>query len=336
MDSPTKRKILFVITKSNWGGAQRYVYDLATNLPKEQFEVKVAYGGTGEVGAQRGMLSINLQTHGIKGIFLSGFMRDVSFSRDILAFRELKNIFKTEKPNVVHLNSSKAGGIGALAARFSRVKNIIFTVHGWPFLEAQSTPVKASMWFFSWVTALLCHKVICISDFDLKIAKRMPFVGPKAVLIHNGIGPISFGDGDLIRGAFPSGAHITGTVGELTRNKNQITLINQAKNDQRMYVAIVGSGEDWTMLEETIKKDSLEQRVKLFGFLPVEKVMKGFDVFALPSLKEGLPYVLLEAKAAGLPIEANRVGGVGEILDAKDMSEFSLEQMVQKTAALYR
>ena len=64
--------------------------------------------------------------------------------------------------------------------------------------------------------------------------------------------------------------------------------------------------------------------------------MKGFDAFALPSIKEGLPYVLLEAKAAGLPIVANRVGGVSEILDATDMNNFSLEQMVDKTAALYR
>jgi glycosyltransferase involved in cell wall biosynthesis len=44
---------------------------------------------------------------------------------------------------------------------------------------------------------------------------------------------------------------------------------------------------------------------------------------------------LLEAKAAGLPIVASRIGGVGEILDAKDMSEFKLDKMVEKTAALY-
>ena len=42
-----KKKMLYVITKSNWGGAQRYVYDLATALPKDQFEVSVAFGQEG-------------------------------------------------------------------------------------------------------------------------------------------------------------------------------------------------------------------------------------------------------------------------------------------------
>ncbi len=103
-----------------------------------------------------------------------------------------------------------------------------------------------------------------------------------------------------------------------------------------MYVAIVGEGEDRAMLEAKIRKYGLVERVKLFGFVPANEALKGFDTFALPSLKEGLPYVLLEAKQAGLPIVANRVGGVGEILDAKDMQEFLLETMVQKTLTLYR
>lgn len=335
MNQLTGKKILFVITKSNWGGAQRYVYDLATNLPKDQFEVKVFFGGTGEPETSFGIFATNLGSKGVQGIFLKEFIRDISFSREWKVLRLLVEVFKKENPDVVHLNSSKAGGLGAVAARLVKVRNIIFTVHGWPFLEDRSAIAKAFIWIASWFTVLLCHKVICISEYDLRIAKRMPFVGGKAVRIYNGIAPMSLGTGEKIRSAFPPGVRVTGTVGELTHNKNQIALIEEAINNPSMYVAIVGFGEDYTMLEEKIKKYGLQDRVKLFGFVPVEEALNGFDVFALPSIKEGLPYVLLEAKAAGLPIVANRVGGVGEILDAKDMSDFSLAQMLEKTAALY-
>jgi glycosyltransferase involved in cell wall biosynthesis len=190
------KKILFVITKSNWGGAQRYVYDLATNLPKEQFEVKVLFGGTGEADALHGMLAINLNQKGIPTVWIKEFMRDISITREWKVFKLLNEIFQKEKPDVVHLNSSKAGGIGALAARWAGVKNIIFTVHGWPFLEARSFIPKGLIWLASWFTVLLCHKVICISDYDLKIAKSMPFVKKKTVRIYNGIAPMHFGSGE--------------------------------------------------------------------------------------------------------------------------------------------
>jgi len=69
------RKILFVITKSNWGGAQRYVYDLATNLPKEQFTVGVAFG-------QPGLLALKLKAAGILTHPIHSLERDVSLSAD--------------------------------------------------------------------------------------------------------------------------------------------------------------------------------------------------------------------------------------------------------------
>jgi glycosyltransferase involved in cell wall biosynthesis len=103
-----------------------------------------------------------------------------------------------------------------------------------------------------------------------------------------------------------------------------------------LYVAIVGEGEERENLEAAIKKYRLEARVKLFGFLPAREVLRGFDRFALPSIKEGLPYALLEAKVAGLPLTANPVGGIPEILNAPDMQQFSLENMIEETAKLYR
>ncbi|MBY0539680.1 glycosyltransferase [Patescibacteria group bacterium] len=322
------KKILYLITKANWGGAQRYVYDLATNLPKDRFEVRVAFG-------TEGLLAQKLEEKGVQTFSIKSMHRDISLTSDVSSFFELLTLFRKEKPDIVHLNSSKAGGIGALAARVAGVPKIIFTAHGWPFWENRSTLARALIYLFSWLTAVLSDKVITVSDYDLKVAKEMLFVGHKAVRIYNGIGEQTFGSGEIIRQSFPKSVRITGTIGELNKNKNQIALIEEARKNPDMHVAIVGDGEDRRFLIKKIEEYNLDDRVKIIGFNWASNVLKGFDVFALPSIKEGLPYVLLEAKAAGLPIVANRVGGVGEILDAKDMSEFSLTRMLEKTLTVY-
>lgn len=317
-----KRKVLYVITKANWGGAQRYVFDLATHLPKERFEASVAFG-------QSGLLAKKLQEATIATHPIASLQRDVSSTADIKSFFELYRLFKSERPDVVHLNSSKAGGIGALAARLAGIKNIIFTVHGLPEDEPRGALSRLLIKIATRLTFALCDTVITVSKDNQKRVHA-------SVLVYNGIDlAMQFGSGEAIRRAFPAGAKITGTIGELNKNKNQQVLIEQAKNNPAMYVAIVGEGELRPQLEQKIKEYGLGDRVKLFGFMPATEALKGFDCFALPSLKEGLPYVLLEAKLAGLPVEASRVGGISEILDAKDMSEFSLERMIAQTAALY-
>jgi len=315
-----KKKVLYVITKGNWGGAQRYVFDLATGL-RGEFDVAVACGSTGA-------LVEKLREKEIRTIEVPSLRRDVSASSDMRAFFELLRLFRRERPDVVHLNSSKAGGVGALAARMAGVPKVVFTSHGLAWDENRNFISKTLIYLASQLTFALCHTVITISKHHQNRVRG-------SALVYNGIAPMEFGSGEIIRSAFPRGARIVGTVGELTRNKNQKTLIQQAKNDPSLYVAIVGEGEDRAMLEQKIREHGLQARVKLFGFVPVREALKGFDEFVLPSLKEGLPYVLLEAKLAGLPIVANRVGGVGEILD-KDVSEFSLQKMLEQTAALYQ
>jgi len=321
------KKVLYIITKSNWGGAQRYVFDHATAAKAAGFDVVVAYGG-------EGLLSKKLKEAGISTLQIPALARDIGFA-DFDAYTSISAIIGKIKPDIVHLNSSKAGGLGALAGRMHGVPKILFTSHGWAFREQRPVAVKAALWLASWLTALLSHKVIAVSDSELEAAKHMPFIGRKTVRIYNGINlAMPFGDGAVIRKAFPPNARITGTVGELTKNKNQISLVEKARNDSNMYVAIVGEGELKETLEQKIKEYGLENRVKLFGFLPAADVLKGFDVFVLPSIKEGLAYVILEARAAKLPIEADRVGGVGEALD-KPLEEFALEKTLTQTFALY-
>ena len=92
------RKILYVITKSNFGGAQRYVYDLATTLPRTEFDVAVALGGTGAQGAKLGSLDLKLKAANIRTIQIRHFMRDVSLVEDVRAFLNSQLSFERSAP----------------------------------------------------------------------------------------------------------------------------------------------------------------------------------------------------------------------------------------------
>src|SRR3989344_5537524 len=92
-------KVLMVITKDDVGGAQKYVRDLMENLDKAQFEAKIITGGKKGVY----FLSNSLKPH-----FL--------FLNDLAAAVELFFVFRREQPDIIHLNSSKAGVVGAFAA----------------------------------------------------------------------------------------------------------------------------------------------------------------------------------------------------------------------------
>jgi hypothetical protein len=170
-----KKKVLITVTKSNFGGAQRYVFDLATTLPKDKFEVSVVSGGTGAANAASGTLEQKLREAHIPIFFIKAFMRDISFRQEWRALRELVALYRTEKPDIVHLNSSKAGGLGALAARIARVPRIVFTVHGLPQDEDRGALTRMLIALATWASFILSHRVIAISQNNFKRIQRFPF-----------------------------------------------------------------------------------------------------------------------------------------------------------------
>ena len=299
-----KTRILFLITKATHGGAQKYVRDLATNLSKVEFEPIIAYG-------QSGKLSNDLAAVGIETRKVGSLDRDVAIFSDIVSFFEIWKTIRQIKPDVIHLNSSKAAALGALAARFAGVKKIIFTVHGWPFKEDRGFIARKLIYFISWFTALLSHATIVVSKTDEKIGRHMPFANRKIHYVSLGIEILTF----LSREAAADSLAITTdaprivTIGELTKNKgyhNAIDAIAELKDRHIpcMYY-IIGDGELREELEEYVLEKEVENHVVFCGFIEnASRLLKAFDVFVLPSLKEGTPYVLLEAEIAGLPIVA--------------------------------
>ena len=316
-----KKKILYVITKSNFGGAQKYVYDLATSLPKEYFEVVVALGG-------EGVLLEKLRAAGIRTVSLPALMRDVNPLKDLLSFFSLWKLFRAEHPDIVHVNSAKAGGLGAFAARCAGIPMIVFTAHGWAFNENRSAFTRFFVKLFSWCTIALAHKTIAVGDAVRNDTDKWPLVRHKVTTIRNGLSVPKFKVRDEERLHLASLTNIElsrdtfifGTIAELHQNKGLAYAIRAfaqvAPSNPHVFYFIIGDGEEREKLQILIKQLSLEGRVLLLGFLPdAATYLPVFDCFLLPSIKEGLPYVILEAGLASLPVVTTTIGGIPEIID---------------------
>ena len=328
-----KKKILYVITKSNWGGAQRYVFDLATNLNPETIDVTVALGGNGE-------LKKRLTAQQIRCISLPFLERDINVFKEILLFFSLLKLYKSERPDIIHLNSSKIGGIGSLTARIynlttARKTKIIFTAHGWAFQEKKSLIAKTIIWVISWITTACCHTTIAVSLHDKKNA-RMPFVSKKIVAIHNGIeAPAYLPQSEARKTILSSLPNVTekervflthpktrwiGSIAELHPNKGlpyALYAINMLTvSIPNIVYIIIGEGEQRKDIEQYIREESLHGYIFLTGHIAhAARLMQAFDIFLLSSIKEGFPYVLLESAHAKIPTIATMVGGIPELIE---------------------
>lgn len=304
------KKVLYVITKSNWGGAQRYVHDLATNLPPE-YEAVVAAGS-------EGLLFAKLKRHHVRTIVVPGLGRDIRLLDDLNALVELYRLFRKERPHVLHLNSSKAGFLGALAGRLAGVRHIVFTVHGWPFNEPVSKLKKFVRWSATLVSMLLVDRAIAVSHFGTLLAP----LGIKTVTIHNGIPALELIPREEARRELcektgvPYDAFIFGSIAELHANKGLDVLIEATYLVDDVYVIVIGEGEERGSLEKLIADLDLGKRVHLVGFIDnASRYLRAFDAFVLPSRTEALGYVLLEAGMAEVPVIASAVGGIPEIIE---------------------
>lgn len=316
-------KVLILITKSNWGGAQRYVYDLATNLQKDLYEIEVMTGGQGVLIDK--LKEANINANGDLPIG-----RDVKIIEDIKAFLKLVSILKRQRPDILHINSSKIGGLGALAGRMARVPKIVFTAHGWAFNENRTLISKLIIKLLYWIIIILSHKTIAVSNALKDQMSEWSYINKKITVIHNGLRPelgfskiharaelakINTRFAEILQSS--KNLTIVGSVGELHHIKGYDHAIRGIKDiKQKILYLIMGTGEEKDNLEKLIKELGMESSVVLFGFVPqASQYFKAFDIFLLPSLSEGFPYIALEAGLAGLPIVASAVGGITEIID---------------------
>ncbi len=317
----TRKKILYLITQDHWGGAQRYVFDLAQGL-KDDFEVVVAAGGDqGSLG-----LGQRLEAAGIRFYRLDHLDRSISL-KDFSALAELIRLMKEIGPDIIHLNSSKISILGSLASLFYRPAKppeLIYTVHGWVFNE----PLPFfKRYFYFWaekLTAPLKDKIICVSDFDRRLALEKKIAPPERLTtIHNGLSPFALlPKKAALRelGMATDGRLILGSIANFYKTKGLEFFIGAAGKLKAagldFEAVIIGDGEERSYLERLIRTEGLEAEVILAGAKKeAARYLSAFDIYVSSSVKEGFSYSILEAMASGLPVVATRVGGNPEMVE---------------------
>lgn len=286
-----RKRLLIAITLAETGGAQSYVAQLLPALT-ERYDVVVAAHGPGP-------LAEAARDAGARYVPLRHVRRPVG-PRDLLGLAELVRLFRRERPDLVHLNSSKVGALGRIAARLARVPACVFTVHGWSFsphtgaAESRYRALERALSPLAWT--------ICVSNDARADA---PWLDGHAVVIPNAV------DVAATRVARPNGGTPTiVTVGRLVLPKDFRTLADafRALAPGSFRALVVGDGPQRSYLTAIDGVELLGERDD------VPALLAASDVFVLSSLSEAMPISILEAMAAGLPVVATAVGGIPEVV----------------------
>lgn len=317
----SKQRVLLVITKGNWGGAQRYVHDLALAAHDAGHEVTIALGNEGDGLAER------LAAHRIRIVRVPELKNTTSpfvLGRMTVA---LTRLCRRERPTVAHLNSSTSGIAGAIAARLTGVPRVLFTAHGWAFNEDRPAVQRFGIKTLHWLTVLLSHRTIVVSDAT-KRQMDWPRAQRKMQVIHNGHEAPPLQERAEARAALAARVPALqqylsdpwiGTIAELHPIKRHEAVIDALRELRATHPnlrhVIMGEGVQRAALEARVRDADLTEHVFFAGHVPnAPTYLSALDIFTLTSRSEALAYAVLEAGAAGLPVIATRVGGIPEII----------------------
>jgi glycosyltransferase involved in cell wall biosynthesis len=327
-----KIKVIHVITRFDKGGSAENTFLTVRGLDKEKYDVLLIKGLSqefvmGEKEAEAVEENLNVAEKNSVRIFtLPELVRNIDPIQDIKAFFRLMNIFKSERPRVVHTHTSKAGILGRWAAFLAKVPIIIHTPHGhvfWGYFNRRKTSVFI---FLERLTARITDRIITLTEQEKKDHLRFAIAPEtKFAVIHSGVDLSKFSG--VTVDAFEmkkklgisEESFVVGTVGRLTPVKGQRYLLEAAvkvvlQKPDTLFV-FLGDGELLTELNEMASALGIKDHVKFLGWRPdVAEIMTVFDVFVLPSLNEGMGKVLVEAMAMGKPIIASNVGGIPDLV----------------------
>lgn len=276
---------------------------------------------------------------GIKFVTVKGMGRSLNPAADYFAYRELRQLIKNFKPDIVHTHAAKPGALGRLAASAEKVSAIVHTFHGHVF---HSYFNSAKTKFFINAERYLAKKtdtIIAISEQQKKELLQDFKVAPpeKFKVIPLGFDLDRFRtDGDEKRKKFRKEFNLAddeiaiGIIGRLVPVKNHYLFMKAIKHvfdntNKKVKAFIIGDGETRLHLENiaheiniSFSTENSAEHTHPLVFTSwrsdIDVINAGLDIICLTSFNEGTPVSLIEAQAANKPIVSTRVGGIADIV----------------------
>lgn len=295
-----------------FGGPERQMLGLACSLPASYRTTFLTFAEGGKCQA----LLEKVRSQGLEGHALRHNFPDVRRSAS-----EVAGWLRRLRADVLCCSGYKPDIIGFLAARQVRLP-IVAVAHGW-------TAVTLRVRLYESLDRLLLRwfdAVVCVSQAQAEKVRQAWVPGRLVHVIRNAVGPEAFAPPDpayrdRLYSLFADRPHrLVGAAGRLSPEKGFERLVEAAAKvvGQQPEVGFVvfGAGPLRHQLERQIAELGLQQRFLLPGFRQnLAGYLPHFDVAVLPSYTEGLPVVLLEFLAAGVPAVATAVGGTPEVLE---------------------
>jgi glycosyltransferase involved in cell wall biosynthesis len=318
-----KIKILQVITELAIGGAQEHMICLCDLLDKKKFYVTIL---SGTQPASESDCTEEVINKNISLSLVPQLSREINPIRDLVALFKMMTYIRKERFDVVHTNSSKAGILGRLAARWAGVPVIVHTAHGWAHHNYMNKWRRKFYIMLERIAEKFTDKIVAVSELNVKKALNDK-IGQqgKYCIIRSGIDIEKFTrygidtDKEKRKWKIDPSDKVVGSVTRLFDQKSPGDFIRMAneilKNNGRISFLLVGDGPLKRQIEAMIVEYGISKKVILTGFRSdIPELLSIMDVFVLTSLWEGLPRVLPQAMAMGVPIVATSVDGIPELV----------------------
>jgi glycosyltransferase involved in cell wall biosynthesis len=310
-------KVAHVITRLDLGGAQQNTLYCCTRHDRRKYDVILISGIGGYLDGEARKIK------DCKTYFLPELKHPISPLWDMRALQRITDILRSEKVDLVHTHSSKAGILGRWAAQKAGVPHVVHTVHGWGFYPEQ---FFLSRWLYQalerWA-ARFTDVMITVSEENRQTGLAAG-IGQKGQyrVIHSGIDPQAYSLGSFAARKERKLLRTEGrpTVLVLSNFKKQKSPLDVVEVAARLVLKLpqvlfvwAGDGPLLQEAERLIEEKTLKSNFELLGWREdVGKLLAASDALLLTSIYEGLPRVVLQAMAAGKPVVATAVSGTPE------------------------